>query len=180
MAKNKRLKSGKKALIQIESWEDADAYVRKIGDMQLEIQRAEADAKSTIDEAKATLAAIAKPLQKDIKVCVDSIEAFAAGHKKDFVGSRRSKDLNHGKIGWRKSFAIAITKNTLGLIKDMFTNRRAAGYIRIKETVDKNALANLTDEELASVDARRERTEAFFVEPFMPEAVDYEPGKHYK
>ena len=172
MAKKKRVRSGNKALETFNSWEEVDDCVRKIGDMQIMIQKAEADAKADIDEAKVTLAEAVKPLQDDIKLCVKSIEAFAACHKKDFVGSRRSKDLNHGKIGWRKSFSIGIKKTTLELLKQVFGKKAAAGYIRTKETVDRNALAFLTDEQLASVDAQRERREAFFVEPYMPEAVD--------
>ena len=172
MAKKRRVKSGNKALVTFNSWDEVNDCVRKIGDMQLEIQKAEANAKATIDEAKAVLAIAVKPLQDDIKLCVNGIEAFAACHKKDFVGRRKSKDLYYGQIGWRKSFSISIKKTTLELLKIVFGKKKAAGYIRTKETVDKNALALLTDEELASVDAQREYKEVFFVEPFMPEAVD--------
>jgi hypothetical protein len=39
--------------------------------------------------------------------------------------------------------------------------------------VDKEALAKLTDEELASIKARRKTRDAFFVEPILIEAVNY-------
>jgi RNase H-fold protein (predicted Holliday junction resolvase) len=44
--------------------------------------------------------------------------------------------------------------------------------IRIKESVDKEALAKLTDERLSIVKARRKSKDAFFVEPTLTEAAD--------
>ena len=55
----------------------------------------------------------------------------------------------------------------------MFSKAKAAACIRVKESVDKEALAKLTDEQLADIGARRKEKDVFFVEPALPEAVDY-------
>ncbi len=168
----KRVKSDKPVLLPVQHWGYANEFVRRIGDLTMKITAAEHKAKDDIDEAKAELAKTVKPLQEKIKLYAQSLEVFAVTHKADF-GKKRSKKLNFGLLGWRKSTPINITKKTLELIKQVFSKAKAAAYIHFKESVDKEALAKLTDEQLASVGARRKEKDVFFVEPDLPEAVDY-------
>jgi len=171
MAK-KRVKSDKPLLRPVPDWQHADDFVRRIGDLQMQINEAEHKAKDDIDEVKSELAEKTQPLQEQIELYYQSLEAFCATRKDDF-GKNRSRKLNFGILGWRKSTSIKIKKNTLELIKQIFSKKKAAVYIRIKESIDKEALAKLTDEKLAGVGARREEKDVFFVEPNLPEAVDY-------
>lgn len=168
----RRLKSDKPAIIQFEHWGDANEHVRRVGDLTMKITAAEHKAADDINEAKACLEIAVKPLQQEIDTYIRSLEAFAAAHKDDF-GKERSKKLNFGLLGWRKSTSVTIKKTTLEKIKEVFAKAKAAMCIITKETVSKEALAKLTDEELASVGARREVKDDFFVEPDLPEAVDY-------
>jgi len=172
MAKSKRVKSAKPAIIPIADWQAADDMIRKMGDNQLAVSRAEDLAKTRIDEAKARLADDVAPHKELIDVCVRSLEAFCSAHQTDF-GKFKSRKLNFGVLGWRKSASIKIKKTTLELIKEFFTPSKRKACIRIKETVDKEALGKLTDAELAKIKARRQVRDDFFVEPDMPEAVDY-------
>jgi len=164
----KRLKSDKPALIEVKGWSYANEYVRRVGDLQMKITAAEHKAADDINEVKAELAKKVKPLQQEIDTYVRSLEAFAAAHKADFE-KNRSKKLNFGKIGWRKSTSIITKKNTLELVKKVFAKAKCVACIIIKETVSKEALAKLTDEDLASVGARRKIKDDFFVEPDLPE-----------
>jgi len=168
----KRVKSDKPVLLPVPNWLHANEFVRRIGDLTMQITAAEHKAKDDIDEAKAELAETVKPLQEKIKLYAQSLEAFAATHSKEF-GKKRSKKLNFGLLGWRKSTSISIKKNIVEIIKRVFAKSQQKFYIRVKETVDKEALAKLTDEQLASVGARRKEKDVFFVEPDLPEAVDY-------
>jgi len=171
MPKTKRVKS-KQTLKPIIGWDQADELVREVGGLLIKIQAAQAKAKKEIDEVKSGLALEVKPLQNSIAQHTASIEAFAVNRKKDFK-AKRSKKLNFGTLGWRKSVSIKVKKTTLSLIKKVFM-KKADAYIRIKESVDKEALAKLTDEQLAKVTARRVVMDDFFVEPFIPEAIDYD------
>jgi phage host-nuclease inhibitor protein Gam len=168
----RRLKSDKPALKQIENWGNADEYIRQIGDLTMKITAAQHKAADDINKAKAELEGKVKPLQQEINIHVRSLEAFATTNKNDFR-KERSKKLNFGLLGWRKSTSVAIKKTTLEKIKEIFSKAKAAMCIITKETVSKEALAKLTDEELASVGARREIKDDFFVEPDLPKAVDY-------
>lgn len=173
MAKSKshRIKSQAGAA-PIITWQQAEQAVREIGDLQLSINASEASCKKQIDQAKACLTIATKPTQRQIKELTRRLEAFAAQHRTEF-GKRQSKKLIFGTLGWRKSVVISVAKTTLEKIKQVFS-KRASRYIHVKESVDKEALAKLMDEQLASISARRKRKEVFFVEPDIPEAVDYE------
>ncbi len=175
--KSNRVKSDSK-LITVTGWLHADKLLRQMADAQLAIQAAEAEAAETINAAKAELAVASKPLHEQIKTITLSLEVFATQNRHDFEG-RKTKSLQFGNLGWRLSSAIRIKKDTtLELIKQVFKRRsRQLQFIHVKESPDKDALAKLTDEELASLKARRVVTDDFFVEPQYPEAVDYEPDK---
>ena len=173
--KSKRVKSDNK-LIAVTGWRHADKLLKEIGDAQLAIQTAEAAAAETINEAKACLAIATKPHHEQIKTITLSLEAFATHSRHDFEG-KKSKDLTFGVLGWRMSTSISVsTKFTLELIKQVF-KRRAKQYIHVTEKPDKEALAKLKDEKLATVKARRIVKDDFFVEPKLPEAVDYPESK---
>lgn len=170
MAK-KRIKS-EKQIETIADWQQADEFIKQIGDLQLQINAAESSAADKINEAKAEMVKAVEPLNKKITILTDSLEAFAANHTDDF-GKAQSRKLNFGILGWRKSSSITIAKSTLELIKKVF-GRKADIYIRTKEEVNKEALSELMDQQLSSVDARRKHKEVFFVEPGLPGAVDYQ------
>lgn len=170
---NRRVKSDKIICVEIGSFEQADNALQKLGELQLAINQAEHTAADKINEAKLELAEATKPLQDEIQGIVYSLELFANARKSEF-GKGRSKKLQFGKIGWRKSVAIVIAKNTLALIKKAFKPARALDCIILKEAVSKDALAKLTDEDLKIVNARRKETDAFYAEPDLPEAVDYQ------
>ena len=168
----KRVKPGKPSLLSIADWDGADQLGRRVGDLQMEITSAQATAKDNIDEIKATMATAIKPLTVEIDTITRSLEAFAVNNKKD-LGKHKSRKLNFCTVGWRLSSSITIKKATIELIKKVFSKKKAKTLMIVKESADKNALAKLKDEQLASVKARRKVTDDFFVEPILPDAVDY-------
>jgi len=167
-----RVKSDKPVLLPVPDWKHADEMIARIGDFQMQIIQAEHKASDDIKEVKADLAENVKDLQGKVKLYVQSLDAFCTTHQADF-GKQRSRKLNFGILGWRKSTSVKTKKTTLELIKKVFSRARAAACIRVKESVDKEVLARLTDEQLASVAARREVKDVFFVEPDKMQAVDY-------
>jgi len=172
MAKS-RVKSVKPAIMPIADWHDADDLLREIATAQRNIAAFEADAERAIHNIKVSLKAKVDPRLALIDLYVRSLEAFCSQHIDDF-GSLRSRKLDFGTVGWRKSPpAIRTKKTTLEAIKCYFTKAKAALYIRVKEEVDKEALAKLTDEELRLISARREVTEAFFAECDITKVANY-------
>ena len=167
----KRVKSVKPGPLPVENWQKADEIIRIIRGLQQQIHRSQDQAQKRIDKIKEALAADVAPRHAVIKLYVLRLEAFAESHEAEF-GDKRSRALNYGTLGWRKSTAIAVTKKTLGLIKQFFA-KKVRTLVHVRETVNKEALAKLTDEQLAKVGARRKEKDTFFVEPFSVEAADY-------
>ena len=172
MAKKKRVKSAEPKIIPIADWEGADKQVCKVGELQENIKEAEHAAADDINEVKLVLANKTKSFHGEIKQITTSLEAFAVNHQAQF-GKKRSRKLSFGSLGWRKSTSMSIKKTTLDLIKKVFSRAKAKTLIHVKETADKEALAKLTDEQLVSVGARRKNKDVFYVEPDLPESVNY-------
>ena len=111
------------------------------------------------------------------QMLVFRLDNFCTTFKDDFQVSR-SKQLNHGKLGWRRSTSIKITQKsknkegTLSLIKKLFPPTLRNLCLTLKESPNKDALHKLTDEQLAKVGAQRIVTEDFFVEPISVQAAD--------
>jgi len=166
-----RIKSDKQALITIADWPGADQLVRELGEIQGAIKTAEHTATESVNAIKEALEDKVNQLQDRQKYIVKSLEEFALGHTKDF-GDARSRKLDFGTMGWRWSRWIEVAATTLEAIKTHFTKDEQKACIRVKETVDKEALAKLTDGKLALVKARRKTKDVFFVEPLLTEAAD--------
>lgn len=174
MAKStKRVKSDKPPIIPIADWAEADRLLRAMGELHISNTKDTDSAKLRTDNIKASLAQAVNSRKVEIDQIQRSLEAFAANHQAEFKG-QRSRKLNFGLIGWRKSTSISVTKNTLDLVKQVFSKAKAQTFIIIKESVSKDALAKLTDEQLASVGAKRKSKDAFFAEPSSEQAADYQ------
>ena len=150
------------------NFDQVDTHLKQLGALQRDRDGYEAAANVMIDQVKADLKARVKPIDERMQKHVRSLEAFCADHRGEF-GKAQSCKLLFGVIGWRKSTSIATKKTTLEKIKDVFASA-AKRYLHIKETPNKEALAKLTDEQLARVDARRVFKEEFYAEPDMTKA----------
>ena len=166
-----RIKAPKQALINIPDWPAADQLIKELGEIQRTITVANSNATTRINQIKAALESQVNQLQDRQKYIAKSLEEFALGHTKDF-GDARSRKLDFGTLGWRLSTWIEVTATTLERIKEYFSTTEQKACVRVKETVDKEALAKLTDGRLAIVKARRKTKDAFFVEPLLTEAAD--------
>jgi phage host-nuclease inhibitor protein Gam len=158
-------------LYPISGWNEADEHLKRIGELQLQIQQAESDAAAQISDIKSELKDATETLTADVKLHIDSLQAFCANHQEDF-GKARSRTLQFGVVGWRASSAIKICRDAVGRLKKVF-GKKAEPYIRIKEEADKKAMGRLTDEQLVAVGCKRENKDAFFADPELPAAVDY-------
>jgi len=121
MAKNKRVKSDLN-LVEIKGWPHADNLLRDIGELQGQIAQSESNANLKIDAIKEALADDVKKRLELIDLYTKSLEAFAVNNKNDFSG-KRSRALNFGILGWRKSSSIVVGKRTMGLIKEVLKSK---------------------------------------------------------
>jgi len=169
-----RLKS-KRQTRKVTTWKQADELLRTAGELQLKINQSEARCNDTINEAKDDLQEQVAPLNKKLAEITERLENFADSKSAEFK-KKRSRELQFGRIGWRRSTKIKTKKETLALIEATLPRRLQKQYIKVKKTLNKKELSCLTDEHLAKLGARREEKDVFFAEPLLPKAVDYEQG----
>jgi len=146
---------------KLENLEDVDATLREIGLLERELESIDADAQKKIGELKSGAAEKGEPHRKRIAELTAKIGAYAEYNKGNLFKDRKSIELAFGIFGYRKSTTISVKKSTIDLLKRL----GMGAYIRIKEEPDKEKMAELDDESLASVDAVRKTTDAFFCEP---------------
>ena len=170
--KNNRVRATNLLPPNIPDWGHADQVVGRIGKLQSRIARLEEAATDRHNKIKEKLQADAKPLLAAIALHTNSLQRFADDRKVDF-GKGKSKKLSLGIIGWRVSTSIHTKKVTLDLVKTILPPSVRKACVKVKETIDKNALAGLTDEQLAKIEAWRNRKDVFFAEPNSCDAVDY-------
>jgi len=159
-------KRQKPAVIIIDNEQQANQTLAKVGQLNRAVQLLQDDMNEEIDKLKANYKAKVYPLATTIKGLDLQLGAFATNHKKElFADGKKSVEMTHGIIGFRKSTKImAITKHTLAdIIKKCHEHHRPEG-IRIKESVNKEYLSQLGDEALSQLCAKKEVKDVFYYE----------------
>ncbi len=145
----------------IQSIDDADKVLLELRNYEAQLERIDADAEREIAKIKEKASAQGKTIRERIKELTATLKAFADFHKKDLFQTRKSIERPFGIFGYRKNpDKISISKDTLQRLKDL----GRMDCIRIKESVNKEALREFSNEELAAVGATRKpsKAEEFF------------------
>ena len=145
---------------KIKTLEDADLALKEIGLLEHELEAIDGEANKKIAEIKADCAKQGEGLRKRITDLSALLGAFAEYNREELFKNRKSQKLSFGEFGYRKSTSISVKKTTLELLKKL----KLVRYIRIKEEIDKDLMAEMTDESLAQVDAVRKVKDSFFCE----------------
>ena len=143
---------------KIKTLEDANLALKEIGLLEHELETIDGEANKKIAEIKADCAKQGEGLRKRITDLSALLGAFAEYNREELFKDRKSQKLSFGEFGYRKSTAISIKKTTLELLKKLKLDR----YIRVKEEIDKDLMAEMSDESLAQVDAVRKVKDSFF------------------
>lgn len=150
---------------KLESLDDVNLALRDIGLKEKELDAIDSKAAKEIAEIKTRAAKDGEELRKEIAETAAKIQAYAEYNKAELFKDKKSVDLSFGKIGYRQSTKISVKKTTLELLKKLGFK----SCVRIKEECDKDAMGNLTDDDLKSVDAARKVSNDFFCEANMEE-----------
>jgi phage host-nuclease inhibitor protein Gam len=145
---------------KIESLEDANLTLKEIGLLERELETIDGDAHRQIAEIKTAAVKAGEPVRKRIADLSALLGAYAEYNRAELFRDKKTVQVFFGVFGYRKSTAISVKKTTLELLKKL----GKIIFIRTKEEVDKEAMAVMTDEELAQVDAVRKVKDDFFCE----------------
>jgi phage host-nuclease inhibitor protein Gam len=148
----------------LKSWEEVDAALKEIAEMELDLLDIEGEMNKQIQSIKLTAAKEAKPLQDRINALGKDIKAFVEEHRGELDG--KTKVLNFGKTGFRMSTRVILpkAKEKLAAIIKNLKARKMNDCIIVTETVNKDVLKKYTEDEILRVGASLKKEDVFWYE----------------
>ena len=151
----------------LESWDDVNQALATIADNQRTVENFEAAMQNKIDEAKAEAEARSRVFIEATKRLERQIKEFAEVHRDDMDG-KKTKTLNFGAVGFRKSTKIKLPKAPTKLA-EIIQLLRSKGMDDCVKTpapsVDKDALRKYPTQDIVAVGASIEVDDVFWYEP---------------
>jgi phage host-nuclease inhibitor protein Gam len=143
-------------------WNDVDQNLKRLGEITVRIEDIEGEQTLRINEIKEDYTRQIEALKTEQKGLEAGIETFAEANKDAFADGR-TRELTFGKIAYRvvKSIRVASIESCVKAL-------RAFGYghmVRVVETPDKEAMAELKDDILVKVSAKRIVSDKLRIEP---------------
>lgn len=128
--------------------EEAEAWIRQIGDHRREVVRIETAMNDEIAAVKDKHEQLAKPYRDDVEALIDGLQAWAVANREQLTGGgkRQSAEMATGMISWRvlpSRVTIRKAENVLDALKKLGLQR----FIRTREEINKEAM--LDDQEAA-------------------------------
>ena len=155
-------------------WEEVDGALRRIGDLEREIESAEAAMQAKIDADKADAAKSTKAARDEIASLEGQLSLYADLHR-DELGKKKSRELNHGVIGYRKSTKAVLPRGESKLA-EIIRRLREKGMtdciISPSPRIDKETLKKYPPNDVIEVGANLEITDAFWYEVTRDELCD--------
>ncbi|BBO74701.1 hypothetical protein DSCW_21180 [Desulfosarcina widdelii] len=118
-----------------------------------------------IDRIKAETEVEAAPLQARLASIEGGLLAFAEHNKAELFKTKRSRELDFGSLGYRRSKELKPkTKTTWKMVLGRIKEMGFAMALRVKETVNREELHTWTDERLDLIGCRRVEKDQFWYE----------------
>jgi len=135
------------------SWDDVDQALAMIGDNQRSVEAIEAEMQEAIDAAKAAADLKARVYIDDNARLERQIKLWAEEHRDDMDG-KKTKTLNFGALGFRKSTKVKVPKAAAKLA-EMIRLLRERGMsdcvLQPPAKVDKDALRKYPPDAIVAV-----------------------------
>ncbi|MBC7288227.1 MAG: host-nuclease inhibitor Gam family protein [Armatimonadetes bacterium] len=148
-----------------QSWSDADALLARLGQIERQIKRAEADAEARMKPIRDELASTVEPLETERQAILQSLESFCRAHRAEFAG-KKSRQLAHGSVGFRISKKLVLLPGwTWDAVLDALKKARRHNLIRRIEEPNKDALKRLDPDRQRQYGVAVEETEHFWAKP---------------
>ncbi len=148
------------------SWEEVDQALREIEEIDGRVSVQEAEVNEQIAAWREHLAtATADDLSRKARLEKD-LKEFAEHHKAEFEKTR-SRKLNHGVVGFRRSAELAtLAKTTWAQVVALLEKAGLTNFLNTKTTVNKEAVkaAGLPDSTLGLYGMKLEDKDTFYYE----------------
>lgn len=149
------------------SWDDVDQALAIIGDNLRSIEAIEAKMQEAIDNEKTAAELQARAFIENNARLERQIKLYAEDHRDDMEG-KKSKTLNFGSLGFRKSTKVMIPKagpKLIEMIRQLTERGMADCVVQKPATVDKDVLRKYTTDEIVAVGGGIKVDDVFWYEP---------------
>lgn len=156
----------KQQTIVIETRDDADRALQRIGELRRAIAGEEKDANDDMDEIRKDLVNDTAPWRESLAQNEAALAAWAEANKEELFKDPRSIELNWGRVGfrwtpWKIKFLNKLKVETI--IEKLRANKMAH-LIHTVESVNKEKALNYDNETLAPLGMKKAHTDEFFYE----------------
>lgn len=133
----------KKIESTLKNWDEVDASIKKIAELNINKTRLEGEQTLQINEIKKNTAEKAKGIDSKIKELEKDIERFTESHKDEFT-DKRNKKLNHGTVSYKivKRVCCSCVNEAINALKALNLDF----CIRTKQELDKDRIMAEVDE----------------------------------
>ena len=147
--------------------QDADNALREIAEINRAAEAANHALNEDIDHMKQEVQEAIGPLLERKEMLGAGLANFAELSKEDMFKDRKSRELDFGTIGYRKSTSLAVVKKICSTWKEVLGKLRQYDFkeaIRVKEEPDKEIMAEWPKERLELVGVQRVEKDEFYYE----------------
>jgi phage host-nuclease inhibitor protein Gam len=154
---------------KINNWDQVDAALRRMGEIDIAIEKIQGDMTLKINEIREQAETKAKELRFERSALELQITQFCEEYKHDFT-KKRSKELTFGVIAYKVTTKIVIRAK-----KACVAAMEALGlhqYLRITKEPDKELMLNLDEQTLAKIGASKKTEDKLRIEPAIEKIKD--------
>lgn len=166
MSKKPKIKAAAQPAAQTRA--EAEAFVARIGEIQRELQRHDADLGDLVARVKADAEARALPLAEELTALQERVQGYFEANRAELTRHGRTKTikLTTGKVLWRDRPESVSLRGVEAIIEHLRT-KFAGKFLRTKVEIDKEAMLGAKDEarQVPGVTIKS-AGEEFVIEPF--------------
>lgn len=150
-----------------ENWAEVDHALMEAAVALREIEKIEHEMETAIEKAKQMAAQKAQKHKDRLKEIEQGLVLFAEDNRNEFA-EKKTKELNFGNIGYRKSTKLVLPRGKAKL-EEIIAKIKERGMwdciIEKEEKIDKDVLKSYSEEEIKAVGAWLDVQDKFWYEP---------------
>ncbi|MDQ7789927.1 MAG: host-nuclease inhibitor Gam family protein [Eubacteriales bacterium] len=150
----------------LKSWDEVNLNLKEIGECELAVEKIEAALNEKISDLKLEATDKAKSHQQRIKKLELELKEFVETHRDD-LGNKKTKVLDFGKLGFRKSTKIKLPR-AANKLAEIINKLKVFGMtdcvVQPPAKVDKDSLKKYPVNEIVRVGANVEVDDVFWYE----------------
>ena len=145
-------KTGESMDYRIVSWEDVDELLRKLGEVESALGAVASQRDIEMNAIREKYAEEISALEADQSEIQDTVRAYCETQKQSFLANRKRR-LVYGTLSYRTVASISVEDADITI--QALKMSGWLGSVNVKESVDKAALARMSDDDLARIGAVR-------------------------